>query len=41
MCIQILIIVALKVHLTPKNFFRSIESTRYSEHFGAKIFEFA
>ena len=21
-----------KVHLTPKNFFRSIESTRYSKH---------
>ena len=31
----------LKVHLTPKNFFRSIESTRYSKHLGAKIFEFA
>ena len=31
----------LKVHLTPKNFFRSIESTRYSKHLSAKIFEFA
>ena len=30
-----------KVHLTPKNFFRSIESTRYSKHLGAKSFEFA
>ena len=30
-----------KVHLTPKNVFRSIESTRYSKHLGAKIFEFA
>ena len=31
----------IKVHLTPKNFFRSIESTHYSKHLGAKIFEFA
>ena len=31
----------LKVHLTPKPFFRSIESTRYSKHLGAKMFEFA
>ena len=30
-----------KVHLTPKIVFRLIESTRYSKHFGAKIFEFA
>ena len=30
-----------KVHLTPKIFFRSIESTRYSKHVGAKNFEFA
>ena len=29
------------MHLTPKIFFRSIESTRYSKHLGAKIFEFA
>ena len=28
------------MHLTPKNFFRSIESPRYSKHLGAKIFEF-
>ena len=36
----------IKVHLTPIFFFfffffRSIESTRYSKHLGAKIFEFA
>ena len=29
------------MHLTPKSFFRSIESTHYSKHLGAKIFEFA
>ena len=28
----------IKVHLTPKFFFRSIESTRYSKHLGANIF---
>ena len=30
--------VRFKVHLTPQNFFLSIESTRYSKHLGAKIF---
>ena len=29
------------MHLTPKLFFRSIESSHYSKHLGAKIFEFA
>ena len=29
------------MHLTPKYVFRLIESTCYSKHFGAKIFEFA
>ena len=29
-----------KVHLTPKLFFRLIESTCYSKHLGEKIFEF-
>ena len=41
MRIESLCLIWLKVHLTPIINFRSIKSTRYSKHLGAKMFEFA
>ena len=40
-CIQACDQTIFKVHLTPKFFFHSIESTHYLKHLGTKIFEFA